>query len=180
MQSRLSVFYGAILPRPTPTHPRYPTTLSRFSSQSANGNSTPASIFPPNSGAGLTTFIGDPQFAPRQHAYDVIAMSPDSAPYSRYLSNAPSSLRSQAEAAKKGRYQALCNELEVCLHRKASDAHGSVGPGTQTSLHRIFEYMTSRKRDQSHCGTPPTAVDSQLSGLAANCDCDKSQKTAST
>lgn len=34
---------------------------------------------------------------------------------------------------------------EIDFHPMAFDVYGSVGPGTQTALHRISEYKASRK-----------------------------------
>lgn len=60
----------------------------------------------------------------------------------------------------------------------AFDVYGSVGPGTQNGLHRISEFMASRKGTSLSTERPSTIANFQFFSLAANYDRDKSQKTA--
>lgn len=94
----------------------------------------------------LDLFVDDPQFAPRALGYNVSAISPHSTPHSRASSSDPSVLLSQADKVKKGRFQALRNDLAIDFHPNAFDGYGSVGPGTEAGLHRVSGYMASRAK----------------------------------
>ena len=93
----------------------------------------------------LDFYVDDPTFAPNGHGFDVTVISPHSAQFvsSRRATSANALLA--AEEGKRKRYGSLCEQLDIALHPMAIDVYGSVGPGFETGLKLLSEYISAMK-----------------------------------